>query len=105
MTPNFTDAFFYTIYLPAILLQLFFFQVRKIQAQLFFCSIPLAISASPVIPVTSRKQHTHSRLVSIALYSLILCHNPFCAYPLMQDAVSAIKIPVCLHFRLCPVFT
>ena len=77
----------------------------EITGTAFFCSVPLVISASPAIPFTFR----NSTLTPI-------CDPSFCtalfyvtvlsiAYPLMQDAVSAIKTPVCRHFRLCPVFT
>ncbi len=103
--PSFTDAYFCTTHLPAILLQLFFYQVRRLQAQLFsavchWLYLPLLQSRS-----CSRSSTFTPVCDPLLCAALFYVTTPSGTYPLMQDALSAMKIPVCPHFRLCPVFT
>ena len=103
--PSFTDAYFCTTRLPAILLQLFFYQVRRLQAQLFS-----AVCHWLYLPLLQTRSCSRSSIFTPVWYPS-LCTTLFyvtalsMAYPLMQDALSAMKIPVCPHFSLCHVFT
>ena len=89
--PSFTDAYFCTTHLPAILLQLFFYQVRRLQAQLFS-----AVCHWLYLPLLQSQSCSRSSTFTPVWYPS-LCTTLFyvtalsMAYPLMQDVLSAMK--------------
>ena len=103
--PNFTDAFSVQHTCPLSCCSSSFSRFGKFRHSFFLqCATGyICLSCNPGhVP-----EAAHS-LPSVIHRSVQPCSMPQSLpmhIPLMQNAVSAMKIPVCPHFRLCPVFT
>ena len=103
--PNFTDAFSVQHTCPLSCCSSSFARFRKYRH-----SFVPAVFHLLYLPLLQSRSRPESSTLTPVWYpslctALFYVTTPSGAYPLMQNAVSAMKIPVCPHFSLCLAFT